>query len=262
MFGFNKKIIISIFSILVILLAHSEIGMFNIVHAQNANSLGVDKAGIQSLVSNIAVINTFLYVILLVGLNMMQYLMSSDFFSNGTMMGALNTIWILSRDIVNVIFALMLVGVAVYTIVTADAKFVKEKLVHFLMAVVLVNFSWFFPRVIIDVSNILTATVFSIPQLLPAGSQCRMIGPDGKQADCDVLVDSMILGNAKQMDEWCTKVEPKEKKGETDCFRNAGFYAWKRQKMDFAMKNGTMTKSPGLMCFTSAPTSTTSPMHS
>ena len=78
----------------------------------------------------------------------------------------LQSIWQLSRDIMNVIFAVMLVFAAIYVIVMNKKDFIQEHVAKFLMAVIFVNFSWFFPRVILDVSSVLTSTVYGIPSLL------------------------------------------------------------------------------------------------
>jgi hypothetical protein len=165
--------------------------------------------------------------------------MQNTFFNNGVMMQALNGIWVLSRDLVNIAFALMLIGVAIYTIITADTKYVKEKLVHFVLAVILVNFSWFFPRVIIDVSNVLTATVFSIPQMLPSAA-CKTINEFGVAEDCTVMVDSFILGSGDEMEKWCKTIPSHNPLGTppTWCIKYPGFFAWKKQKMSDAINNG------------------------
>lgn len=89
---------------------------------------------------------------------------------------ALNSIWMLARDLVNIAFALALIGAAIYTIVTAKAEFVKANMGKFLMAIILVNFSWFVPRVIIDVGNVAAAAIYGVPSLLVTNgtaAQCR-----------------------------------------------------------------------------------------
>ncbi len=72
-------------------------------------------------------------------------------------------IWKISRNIVNVFFAFALIGVAIYTTVRGDRSTLTSHIGKFVIAVILVNFSWFFPRVILDVANVLTATVYSLP---------------------------------------------------------------------------------------------------
>lgn len=83
--------------------------------------------------------------------------------AEGSLMEVLNLIWRLCRDLMNVTFAVGLIGAAIYTVVTANKEFVSAHLKTFVMAVVLVNFSWFIPRVALDIANIATATVYSIP---------------------------------------------------------------------------------------------------
>lgn len=78
----------------------------------------------------------------------------------------LNQVWILSRDLMNIAFALILIGAAVYTIVTANKELVTSHLKTFVLSVVLINFSWFIPRIIIDVGNIAAATIYGIPSLV------------------------------------------------------------------------------------------------
>ncbi|OGJ66516.1 hypothetical protein A3A67_03465 [Candidatus Peribacteria bacterium RIFCSPLOWO2_01_FULL_51_18] len=162
-------------------------------------SLGGD---LTSWLGKLATINTFLHILLLISLDLAGYFLSADFFTSSPMMEALNSIWQLSRDIMNLIFALMLVGVAVYTIITAKSDLIKNKISHFILGVILVNFSWFFPRVIIDVSSVLTATIYSVPHLLPNWS-CKTLGPDGLSVvDCKVITKKKIFGSQSEQNAW------------------------------------------------------------
>ena len=141
----------------------------------------------------LSMITTFMQVLLLVILDMVGYLMRGDFFTDGNMMGALNNIWKLSRNIMNIIFAVMLIGVAFYTIITAKAEMIKGKWAQFVIAVVLVNFSWFFPRVVMDVANVMTATVYSVPGMLGL-SACQNF--EGEP--CKIIVKIRILPSLSQ----------------------------------------------------------------
>lgn len=84
--------------------------------------------------------------------------------------GILLRMWQISRDIMNLIFAIMLLAGAVLTIVFGKRDVVKQNLVKFILAVILVNFSWFFPRVILDVANVTTATIYSLPGAIGAAT--------------------------------------------------------------------------------------------
>lgn len=91
----------------------------------------------------------------------------------GALLVILNSIWQLSRDLMNVVFALILIGAAIYTIVKANKQFLAEYAPKFILAVIAVNFSWFVPRLILDVANVATATVYGVPELI-ANNQCTV----------------------------------------------------------------------------------------
>lgn len=94
----------------------------------------------------------------------------------------LQNIWVLSRDIVNTIFAFLLIIGALMMILQGKMEVIKQRAPKFILAVILVNFSWFFPRVILDVSNVLTAVIYQIPNLVgsaTAGSCILDYGPNG-----------------------------------------------------------------------------------
>lgn len=106
----------------------------------------------------------------------------------------LNTIWQLSRDIMNIIFAVALVLAAIYTVITANNEMVRSHLGKFVLCVILVNFSWLFSLMVLDFSNMLTAVVLSLPSEVaaqdgdchlppPAGSDPSAKGPTCKIVD-------------------------------------------------------------------------------
>lgn len=146
----------------------------------------------------LAMFNTFLHILLLIILQFLGYLLQADFFNDQQMMGALYSIWRLSRDIMNIIFAVMLIGVSFFVIITAKSEMIKEKIVNFVVAVILVNMSWFFPRVIIDVANVLTAAVYSVPGTL--GFTCNTFNDaDPPVAEpCKVITKVIIFPSAAE----------------------------------------------------------------
>ncbi len=166
-------------------------------------AIGMNQAH-QSFMEILSMITTFMQILLLIILNLLGYLLQGDFFNDSNMMNSLNQIWILSRNIMNVIFAILLIGVAFYTIITAKSEMIKSKWSQFVLAVVFVNFSWFFPRVIIDVANVVTATVYSIPNMLP-DKTCMTFGdkPGDPLKKCRIITDMKILpGNPFAQETW------------------------------------------------------------
>jgi len=111
-----------------------------------------------------------------------------DLSTNGPGMGStLLTLWQISRNITNILLAFLLIVGAVMTVVFASGEYSKYA-VKFVLAVILVNFSWFFPRVILDLSNVLTATVYAIPSEI--GFTC--VGTDklgNVTGNCKIITD-------------------------------------------------------------------------
>jgi hypothetical protein len=96
-----------------------------------------------------------------------------DLGTGGGLITMLNQIWQLARDLMNVIFAFMLIAAAIYTIIKADKSFISENVGKFMLAVVLVNFSWFFPRVILDIANVSMTAIYGIPSLIT--NECHQV---------------------------------------------------------------------------------------
>jgi len=99
----------------------------------------------------------------------------------------LRSIWELSRDVMNVIFAFMLIIAALYMVAVPQKGAVNKQIViKFIIAVLLVNFSWFFPRVILDIANVATATVYQIPSLM-AEPECLVRDDSSSDDDSDTI---------------------------------------------------------------------------
>ena len=99
------------------------------------------------------------------------------FFRPETQNAIRDNLWVVSRDIVNVLLAILLLIGAILTIIKANKEFLSQYAPKFLMVLILVNFSWFIPRVIIDVSTVFTKTVTGIagPCIPSPSRSCRTI---------------------------------------------------------------------------------------
>lgn len=99
----------------------------------------------------------------------------------------LNKFWIVIRDIVNYAFILVLLAIAFMTVVSAgggamgfSGNFkVGAILPKFVVAVVLVNFTWFGARVILDAANVAAHVVYGIPQSIPEFATIFTTGVNG-----------------------------------------------------------------------------------
>ena len=104
----------------------------------------------------------------------------------------LHGIWVLSRNIVNAIFAFILLAGGIMLVIGAGGEGmskIKQAAPKFVMAVILVNFSWFFPRVILDTANVLTSVVYQIPSLVGKMECIREIDP-GPDEDIETTEDN------------------------------------------------------------------------
>ncbi len=119
---------------------------------------------------------------------------------NMNLVNMLREIWQFTRDLVNLGFALALIIGAVIMIVTADGTKMKEHLFKFVIGLVLVNFSWFIPRVIFDASQVLTYTIYQIPSLLGADNCVMPAQPgDREPRQCEVVTQFRFLSEADRI---------------------------------------------------------------
>lgn len=105
-------------------------------------------------------------------------------------------IWQISRDIMNVIFAFMLITGACMTVVTAKKDIISRFAIKFVLGIILVNFSWFFPRVILDVAHVFAATVYQLPSVV--STTCSYYDVNGNiQSPCKYPYDFKFFDEAK-----------------------------------------------------------------
>ncbi|PIZ74833.1 hypothetical protein COY06_03645 [Candidatus Peregrinibacteria bacterium CG_4_10_14_0_2_um_filter_41_8] len=110
----------------------------------------------------VAVLNYLLWpVLVLIGA-----LMDSELIMGGGMEERLLSIWTQIRNIVNLGFVLILVGVALYNVVGIDSDgnyAIKKVLPKLILGLVLVNFSFIGVKVMVDAANLVTTAMFALP---------------------------------------------------------------------------------------------------
>lgn len=88
----------------------------------------------------------------------------------GTKVGdSINTSWAMIRDIINLTFVFGLLYIAFMTIFKADTSKLKHAIVQILIGALLINFSLFFAKVVIDISNVAAVEIFQ--QISTQGAQ-------------------------------------------------------------------------------------------
>lgn len=204
---------------------------------------------INSLQENIAFILSYV----ITGLNfltwvifvLLNFLLDPSFIfdikadGGSSLLEMLQEIWTLSRDLMNVIFAVGLIGAAVYTVITAKKEFIAEHAKNFVMAVVLVNFSWFFPRVILDVANVATATIYGIPSLIDV--ECAVPDENDQLQPCEAIVDVRFLDSNDS-----ATIEALENSGNNwDC--SLSFVCYRKEVLDSQTVGGPSAVLNGLV---------------
>lgn len=185
----HKKILIGLLSFVAITIVLGPETAF----AQGGTT--TPSSNIFTSTANIAVIlATAMEVLAFMIFHFLQFFLDPLFILELTGSNGLRAIWKYSRDIMNIIFAFMLIFSGIYTVVTGNKELVNSKYKKFILAVVLVNFSWFFPRVLLDVANVLTATIYQLPAGLSGGTvDCRLppVNPNGgaRGLPCEIVTD-------------------------------------------------------------------------
>jgi hypothetical protein len=80
----------------------------------------------------------------------------------------INIAWSTIRDVANMSFIFILLYIAISTILGLSGSQWKKTLVNVVIAAILINFSMFFTKIIIDASNVVTLGFYR--QIIPAGS--------------------------------------------------------------------------------------------
>ena len=92
--------------------------------------------------------------------------LGNDYIFAGHMSDMLHSIWVVSRNIVNIIFVLILLFLAVRHIFGGEEggnTDLKKTLPMFVIMLIAINFSWLGGKVILDAANVATNVVFQIP---------------------------------------------------------------------------------------------------
>ncbi|MEN9647813.1 MAG: hypothetical protein RLY57_617 [Candidatus Parcubacteria bacterium] len=84
------------------------------------------------------------------------------FSKGGKLYNSVNNVWQLMKNICNIFFIVALVYIAIKTMLNADGFQEKQRLINVIIFAFLINFSMFFSKVMIDVSNTASLQVFNV----------------------------------------------------------------------------------------------------
>ncbi len=142
---------------------------------------------------------------MLLALNMPIVMMIGKLISNdwvyldGSVSGALNNLWIVVRNFVNIIFVLALIFIAFMAVAgsgnSEKSKYeIKSMLPKVAIALIAVNFSFLFCKLILDMGNLATTASFSLVNEVGES----VLGP--KAADWEQKVTCWKVDNSKPME--------------------------------------------------------------
>ncbi len=130
--------------------------------SEQASTKLVENIGIIQIIVN--VLSRILWPVLAMIGGLMD---NSLLFGNG-MEARLREIWIVVRNLVNIFFVLVLVGIALYNVLGLGEDggnySVKAALPKIVIALIAINFSFLAIKVFLDVVNVMTTAVFALPQ--------------------------------------------------------------------------------------------------
>lgn len=181
--------------------AQTPVASTNILNETFAKLTSIFKIAMEFLA-------TLLWPILL----MIGGLLQNDILFSGGMEDRMRMVWIEVRNLVNVLFVVALLGLALVNVLGVMEDKIKSLLPKMIVAIIAVNFTFLAAKVILDVANVLTVSIFSIPQSIdpklaqiqPTSAEakkdfqaavCRSIyPPDGATA---AWVDNFLAQQAK-----------------------------------------------------------------
>lgn len=121
---------------------------------------------INKLLGLFSILLNFLSAIFWPILYLIGALMNNDIFFSGPLGDRLNWIWVQMRNIVNIAFVLILIGIALYNILgigTEGEYTIKKVLPRFILGLILVNFTFIGAKVVLDGANVVTQAAFALP---------------------------------------------------------------------------------------------------
>lgn len=101
---------------------------------------------------------------------MIGALLKNDILFNAGMEDRMLAIWANVRNIVNILFVLVLIGIAFYNIMGLGQEYhLKTQLPKFIIALIAVNFSYLGVKLVIDGVNVMTTAIFALPDSVEQG---------------------------------------------------------------------------------------------
>lgn len=124
-------------------------------------------------------------------------LLNNDILFGYGMEQRLLEVWVQMRNYVNIAFVLVLLGVALFNVLAfkPDSEFaLKTFLPKFVIALVAVNFSYIAMKIVLDVTNVATTAVFTLPSSISEDVASPQIVKctDGNYKNCTIANEKVV----------------------------------------------------------------------
>lgn len=170
--------------------------------------------------------------------------MTNDYIYSGKMGEMLQSLWVVSRNIVNIAFVIILLFLAAKQVFGgSEGSDLRKTLPMFVVMLVAINFSWLGVRLVLDASNVATNVAFSIPNgvegvktIRPNIPSCKIennkAGP-GCQLDriyypFDAEQEINVNSDCKALDAKYSAAYPKSGKGIDNDVKGKRYFCWKQ----------------------------------
>jgi hypothetical protein len=171
------------------------LGCSAVAHAQGGITASATDSTMTVVLQGMGMLITALNFLMWILFWMLNIVTDPEFIFRPDMMEMLRQVWVFARDTVNVIFAfLLIVGALMWTVAPIlYAEKMKGLIPRFVIAVVMVNFSWFIPQVILDGANILTYSIYQVPSIVSGGKECKVMNAKKELEPCKYVNDIAFL---------------------------------------------------------------------
>lgn len=158
-----------------IFIALFALGLFGsaaIAHAQTANAVASTLSSLTSITFDVvglilspaayAIMKLMSYVTILGGtaLNAAAYYTIVEMAQNFSAVGGIDAAWTVIRDVANMGFIFVLLYASIQLILGGNGGETRKLIVNMIIAAILINFSLFFTKVVIDAANLLALTIY------------------------------------------------------------------------------------------------------
>lgn len=155
-----------------------------------ANLLGADTKAISNGIQILAGVQQGLNRLIWPVLVLIGGLMENDLIYGNGMEEKLRDVWIPIRNLVNILFVVVLVGLALYNVLglSEDTTSIKSMLPKIVVGIIAVNFSFVAIKVVLDGVNVMTTAVFALPDQVGGGlANMTSLPPDQQSRLCAAL---------------------------------------------------------------------------